>query len=81
MLNFYIHTNHHGITVNVEYQFSKITLKYNSWMVSFEYYLVSFSRVMKPGGDQTVTIKLYSIQEEFNNSECIIIYFLLKFSN
>ena len=32
----------------------KRKLKYNSWMVALKYSIISFSRLMKPGGDLTV---------------------------
>ena len=58
----------------------KRTLKYNSWIVSFKYHLVSFYRLTKPCGDQIVMNKISSSKEEFNDSEGIIIYSLWKFS-
>ena len=49
-------------------------------MVAFKYNIVSFSQLMKPGGDQTVMNKLSSRKEEFNDSEGIIIHLLWNFS-
>ena len=58
----------------------KNKLQYKSWMVALKYHLVSFSILMKPGVDLTVMYKLSSGNDESNDSEGIIIFFLCNFS-